>query len=310
MQEHDYAPDLQLFADGGAAGGEGTAAGAPGVNAPAAGVQTGGKSASLSAVKYGIQSESEAPAAEVQQPATPTAEERSAAFDALIRGEYKDLYDAKVQNIVQQRLKSSKDTVERYNALSPTLEMLGRKYGVDPNDTKALNKAIEDDDAFYEQEAAEKGVTVQQLKDIRRMERENAALREEMRQREGQDAAARQYAAWMDQSRALTDVYPSFRLDTEVENPQFRALLRSGIDVRTAYEVIHKDEIIPAAMQFTAKTVEEKLAKKYAANANRPSEGGTAGQGAATVKADVSKLTRADREEIDRRVARGEIIRF
>ena len=114
----------------------------------------------------------------------------------------------------------------------------------------------------------------------------------------------------MQQADSLKAVYPTFDLNAEVENPQFRQLLRSGIDVRTAYEVIHKDEIIPAAMQFTAKTVEQKIANKIASGGSRPAENGMANQGAATVKSDVSKLTRADREEIIRRVQRGEKIRF
>ena len=95
-----------------------------------------------------------------------------------------------------------------------------------------------------------------------------------------------------------------------MQNQKFVDLLRSNIDVRTAYEVLHKDEIIPAAMQFTAKTVEQKLTNKIIANGARPAENGMAAQGAALVKSDVSQLTKADREEIIRRVQRGEKIRF
>ena len=80
--------------------------------------------------------------------------------------------------------------------------------------------------------------------------------------------------------------------------------------MRTAYEVLHKDEIIPAAMQFTAKTVESKLAKKIAAGGQRPAENGMGSGSPAVVKSDPSQWTRADREEIRRRVARGEKIRL
>ena len=307
--------DLQLFADGAAGtGGDGGNAAGTGVTAAAAVPQGKGvKSNPLASVKYGIQSDEPAtaePETEAKPAAAPTPEARQAAFDQLIRGEYKDLYDAKVQAIVRDRLKSRNETVEKYEALTPTLQMLADKYGVDVSDVKALNKAIEDDDAFYEAEAEEKGITVQQLKEIRRMERENKALKEEMRAKQSQDEANQRYAAWMQQADGLKAVYPTFDLNAEVENPQFRQLLRSGIDVRTAYEVIHKDEIIPAAMQFTAKTVEQKIANKIASGGSRPAENGMANQGAATVKSDVSKLTRADRDEIIRRVQRGEKIRF
>ena len=83
-----------------------------------------------------------------------------------------------------------------------------------------------------------------------------------------------------------------------------------GVDVRTAYELIHKDEIIAGAMQFTAKTVEQKIANKIMANGARPNENGMSSQSAAVVKSDVSQLSKADRQEIIRRVARGEKIRF
>jgi hypothetical protein len=74
--------------------------------------------------------------------------------------------------------------------------------------------------------------------------------------------------------------------------------------------VLHKDEIIPAAMQFTAKTVEQKLTNKIIANGARPSENGMSSQSAAVIKSDVSQLSKEDRAEIIRRVARGEKIRF
>ena len=303
----DFIPmlSLQLFAEGGA--GDGGTAEGQGVTAAAALPQTKGeKSNPLASVKYGIQEES-APAAEVQTVAQP---DRNAMFEQLIKGEYKDLYDAKVQDTIQKRLKSSKETVDKYNALAPTLELLGSKYGVDAGDTEALIKAISEDDSYYEQEALEKGMTVQQLKEVKRMERENAELKAQMQEAQRQENGKKLYAAWMQQADEAKKVYPSFDLKAEMNNPKFVDLLRSNIDVRTAYEVLHKDEIIPAAMQFTAKTVESKLAKSIAANGARPSENGMSSQSAAVVKSDVSQLSKADRAEIIRRVQRGEKIRF
>lgn len=301
--------DLQMFAEGtGGDGGTG-AEGATGVTATAAGSQQKGvKSNPLADVKYGLQpTEEKAPAAEVVE--NPT-EDRNAKFEALIKGEYKDLYDARVQDTVQKRLKSSKETVEKYEALAPTLEALAKKYGVDAADIKALNKAIEDDDSYYEQEALEKGITVEQLKEIRKMEKENAELKRQMEEQNRKDNANKLYAQWMEQAETAKSVYPSFDLRAEMQNPKFVDLLRSNIDVRTAYEVIHKDDIIAGAMQFTAKKVEQKIADKIIAGGARPSENGNSSQGASVTKSDVSTLTRADRAEIARRVARGEKISF
>lgn len=307
--------DLQLFADGAGAGGSGTGAeGATGATATAAVSQTKGvKCNPLANVVYGKQDDG-AQAATVQNNAACSgnveAPDRNAEFEKLIKGEYKDLYDQRVQDTVQKRLKGSKETVDKYNALSPTLELLAKKYGVDASDIEALNKAIEDDDAYYEEEALEKGVTVEQLKEIRKMEKENAELKRQMQEQTAKEKGAQLYAQWMDQAEKAKTVYPSFDLRAEMNNPKFVDLLRANVDVRTAYEVIHKDDIIPAAMQFTARTVEQKLANKIMANGARPNENGISSQSAAQYKSDVSQLSKADRAEIIRRVQRGEKIRF
>ena len=305
---------LQIFAEGagGAAAGAGDGGTAQGQGATevAALPQTkGAKSNPLANVKYGIQEEA-APAAEVQEVSTVAQPDRKAEFDKLMKGEYKDLFDAWAQDTVQKRLKSSKETVDRYNALTPTLEMLGKKYGVDANDIESLNKAIQEDDSYYEEEALEKGISVQQLKEIRKMERENAALKAQMEEAQRQENGKKLYSQWMQQADETKKVYPSFDIQTEMQNPKFLDLLKSNIDVRTAYEVTHKDEIIQGAMQFTAQTVESKLAKKIASNGTRPSENGMSSQSASVVKSDVSQLSKADRAEIIRRVQRGEKIRF
>jgi hypothetical protein len=299
--------NLQLFAEGGGDGGTG-AEGATGATATAAVSQTKGVKNPLADVKYGIQpTEEKAPSPEVTE--NPT-EDRNAKFEALIKGEFKDLYDQRMQDIVQKRLKSSKETVDKYNALTPTLEILAKKYGVEATNIEALNKAIEEDDTYFEEEALEKGITVEQLKAIRKMERENAELKRQMEEQNRKENANKLYSQWMEQAEKTKQVYTSFDLRAEMQNPKFVDLLRSNIDVRTAYEVIHKDEIIPAAMQFTAKAVEQKIANKIIANGARPAENGNSSQSASVVKSDVSTLTKADRAEVNRRVLRGEKISF
>jgi hypothetical protein len=308
--------DLQLFAEGASGGDGGTGAeGATGEGVTAAGSQKkGAKSNPLANVVYGIQptettaSGVESSAAKVTE--TATAEDRNAKFEELIKGEYKDLYDARMQDTIQKRLKGTKETVDKYNALTPTLDMLAKKYGVDAGDIEALNKAIEEDDSYYEDEAMEKGLSVQQLKEIRKMERENADLKRQMEEQNRKENADRLYASWMNQANEIKSIYPSFDLRAEMQNPQFINLLRSNIDVRTAYEVIHKDDIISGAMQFAVKTAEQKLTNKVIANGARPSENGNSSQGGAIAKSDVSQLTKADRAEVLRRVARGEKISF
>ena len=292
--------DLQLFAEG-----SGTAEGTSGVTGTDAASPKGVKD-SLADVQYGVQQS--APAAEVQEEAAQP--DRNAEFERLIRGEYKDQYNQRVQDTIQKRLKGTQETVDKFNAMSPMLDMLSRKYGVDASDIEALSKAIQEDDSYYEDEAMEKGITVQQLKEIRRLERENAEFKKSQQEQANQAKAAQLVAAWQEQAQQTKSVYPGFDMDTEMQNPQFVNLLRSNVDVRTAFEVLHKDEIIPAAMQYTAQQTKSKIAKSIAAGGARPAENGISSQSAARVKSDVTQLSKADREEVYRRAARGEKITF
>lgn len=312
MKSESFIPmlSLQIFADGGASAGgtgDGGTAQGQGVKAGAASQQTGAKGNPLAEVKYGIQQEESAPAAEVQETTTT---DPNAEFEKLIKGQYKQQYDQKVQDIIRKRLKGPMETVEKYTALQPVLEILAKKHGVDAGDIDALTKAIEADDSYFEQEAMELGMSVKQLKELRSAQRENADLRRQIQERQKQENAEKIYSTWMQQAEETKKVYPGFDLRAELGNSKFLDLLNSNIDVRTAYEVLHKDDIIPAAMQFAAKTVESKLANKIASGASRPAENGMNSSSAAVVKSDVSQLTKADRQEIIRRVARGEKIRF
>lgn len=310
--------DLQLFADGGAAssgdGGAGT--GNAAVNAEVAAPRTGGKE-DLSAVVYGKQAEPSPDAEEKTEGGEKKDDkpiDRKAAFEALIEGEYKDVYGEKVKGIVHDRLRSSKQEQAKNEAklaeLAPVLETLAKKYNIDPTDTKALAKAIEDDDEYYAEEAMNRGIPVDELKAEKKMKRENETLRRQLKAREARDNADRQYAAWEAQASKAKELYPAFDLNAELKNEAFVRLLNANIDVTTAYQVLHQDEIIPAAMQYAAKAAASQAAKSAAANAARPVENGVAKRSAAVVKDDVSKLSKADRAEINRRVARGEKITF
>ena len=309
MKNFIFPMNLQLFAEGGAAAGDGGAAGT-GVTAPAAGVTSkGAKSNPLASVKYGKQDS--APAAEVQtEPAADPKPvvDKNAEFEKMIKGDYKDEYDKRVQDIVRNRLKGADENEKRLNAMNPLLDILSARYGVESTNTEALVKALEADDSFFEQAAMEQNMDTKQYRQMLQLQRENARLKSQSEQQARQEQLNRQYAVWEQQAAEAKNLYPNLDLNVESQNPQFRQLLFAGVDVGTAYMVLHKDDVMAGAMQHTAKTVEQKLANKIAAGNSRPAENGTSGQSAAVIKEDPSKWTRADREEVRRRVARGEKI--
>ena len=243
-----------------------------------------------------------------------TLEKRRADFEKLIRGEYKDIYDERAQRMIDERFKKTKALEEQSAAIRPVLDLLAGKYGVDPTDVQALSKAIQDDDSYYQDEAMEKGITVEQLKEFKRLERENAQFRRESEEKQRQENAQRIYAQWTQQAEECKRFYPQFDLRAEINGPdgeRLMRLLRAGVDVRTSYEIIHKDELIGSAMQLTARTVAEKTVNDIKARGMRPSENGASSQTPGiTTKLDPKKLTKKEREEISKRVMRGEKITF
>lgn len=296
--------NLQLFAEGSGTGAEGSTADS--------GFATteGVKDNPLANVKYGIQEEESVQTTDAQETTEEKPVDRNAEFEKLIKGEYKDLYDAKVQNTVQNRLKGTKEQVAKLESLTPLLEMIGKKYGVDSNDAKALIQAIEDDDSYFAEEAMERGMTVDELKRIRKIERENAEFKRANAEREAHERQAQRYHTWMNQAEEAKKLYPGLDLETELKNEAFSRLLLAGVDVGSAYLVTHKDDIIGGAMQYTAQQVEKKVTDKIRANGSRPVENGISSQSAAVVKTDVSQLTDADMDEIIRRARNGEKIKF
>ena len=131
-----------------------------------------------------------------------------------------------------------------------------------------------------------------------------------------QDAPPRDHAAMEDLTQKLRELDQrsrAWRQDAQKVKalyPAFVNLLGSGVDLRTAYEVVHNHEILPAAMEYAARTVEAALAKKIAAGTNRPHENGMSVRSSAYLKGDVSKFSKQEVDAIARRVARGERVSF
>lgn len=278
--------NLQLFAEGGDAGAAGSADSAQ---------VAGGNE----------QSES--------QVATDNGAEES--FEDLIKGRYKKDFDARVQDIISKRFKNSQVAEDNLAKMTPMLNVLGQRYGIDTSnlnevDFDKLANSVFEDNSYFEAEALEKGMDVNTLKQLKKMEMENNQLRAAMQQRQQQEAQQQAWNKLVMESEQVKQLYPSFDLASEMENPKFGRLVAHGVDARTAYEVIHRDEIQAATMQFTAQKTAEKISNAVMSNNNRVTENGIGQTQAAETKLDPSKLTKAQREEIRKRVSRGEKITF
>lgn len=303
--------NLRLF-DGGAAAGA------------SAGGETGGNATGSNAgvadqkqpekVVYGIQDNDPAVTQEAEKATKNDAQTQSdpadkgKAFEDMIKGEYKEQFDSRVKQILERRFKAN-DELEKFKADSQEiLDLMYAKYGV--KDLKSLQKAVQEDDSYFEEAAEAENLTVDQYKYKLKLEKENAAKDKALQEIERRESANRAYAEWQRQAESLKTRYPNFSLETEAANPQFVRLLQNGIDVKTAFETIHHDEILSGAMMQTAQAVRKNVTDNIKARGLRPSENGINAQAGVIVKNDVSKLTPQDRAEIVRRARMGETIKF
>lgn len=282
-----------------------------------------GSSGEYSNVKFGKQDQ---PAAAGGQQANPpdageeskkgvettsdTLEDKRKAFRALVDGEYKDQYTEDTQRIIDRRFRETKNLETQLSQQKPILDMLMQRYKIGDGDLGKLTQAIENDNAYWSQAAEEAGMSVEQYKQFQKLQRENAQLLQAQRRSQNQQAAEKQLQKWYQEAEAMKADYPGFDLGRESQDPQFLSMLRSGVPVKLAYEVMHMDEIKSTVAQTTAQKTEKQVVEGIRAKGARPAENGTSSQSGFVVKDDPAKWTKQDRAEIVRRVQRGEQIKL
>ena len=223
-------------------------------------------------------------------------------------------YNKQMQAVVQSRLRQAKGAEEALSKMAPALEVLARKHGQDPAnlDYDALAKAINDDDAFYEDKALEMGVTVETAKRLDQQERDTARQQQEEARNLEQQKLRNHFISLEQQGEALKKVFPSFDLRAELQNPVFARMTSPnvGVSVEDAYHAIHRKEIMTAGMQVTAQQTAQKISNAIQAGSRRPDENGTSGQSASVTTFDYSKASKAQRDALKQQIraaaARGE----
>lgn len=318
--------DLQLFNDGGATGGAessvATAENAPKVESKPSGSNRRLKSGEFDNVVFGKQEGTTADVAtSLDTEGNPTGagktdvsttsdtlEARRKAYNDLINGEYKDLDQERFQQVFDRRFKQVKGMEAELASNREVIDMLKGRYGVD--DVAQLKTALAEDTEYWERVAEEHGMTVEQYHAMQKLEQENKELKAIRQRQIGQQQFQQQIDSWYKEADKVKELYPSFDFKKEAQNPEFLSLLRNGNSVEHAYKVLHFDELTQNAARVAAQTADAQAQARIKQKASRPSENGTSSKSAVIVKNDVSSLTRKERAEIARRVARGEKIVF
>ena len=224
-------------------------------------------------------------------------------------------YNKQMQSVVQSRLKNAKAAEESLAKLAPALELLARRHGLDAEnmDYEAIAKAINDDDAYYEDLALEKGVTIETAKRLDQQERDHARQQREEARNLEQQKLHNHFMRLEQEGEALRKVFPNFDLRTELKNPAFARMTAPGqglMSVEDAYRAVHRKEIEAASSQVIAQRTAQQISNAIQAGSRRPDENGTSGQSASVTTFDYSKASKEQREALKREIyaakARGE----
>lgn len=226
-------------------------------------------------------------------------------FEELIKGEYKEDYNKKMESVVKNRLKNSKDLQKKLDSYNPLMEALASRYGLEATASpEEFVNAIYDDDRLYEDESLEKGIPVPELKRMKRMEMENETMRRQLEQEALQKENEQHMMKLFQEAEEVKEFYPDFDFDYEsFDSPtkeQFITMVNAGVSMKNAYEVLHP-EIQVQMMKVVADKTAEKVANSVKANKSRPVMADNNGGNGSPVGVDINSMSK---EQLDAYIAR------
>ena len=223
---------------------------------------------------------------------TASNETAESTFDDYVKA-HKDEANEWFQKQFKRRHKDYKQLQERSKAADTVLNMLATKYGFeDARDINAITEALQRDDFLYAQRAEENGRSIDEQREWDELERQNREYRAERARQEQQENMQKQVDKWYAESENLKQLFPSFDLEADLQNPEFTNMLRNGNSVQSAFYAIHGEEIAAGAMEYTASKVRQAAAQDFASRGKRPLEASIRGQASAkSVGKDFSNMS-------------------
>lgn len=246
------------------------------------------------------------------QPEAKPERDKAKEFEDLIKGDFKDEYSKRTSATIQERVKNIKASEETLSKLTPALEMLYQQKGIAPGDVDALVKALTDDDSLYEEEALQRGIPVETLKQMKQLERETGLLKRQSEERAQRELFDRHIQGLVEQSKELQQLYPGFNLQQELQNETFARLTgpNSGISVKQAYYAVHQQEIEAAQAAAIAQRTAMDMSRSIQSGSSRPQENGLGSSNPVSLSDNPANWSAQRRKEIAARAKAGESISF
>lgn len=240
---------------------------------------------------------------------TEETEDKNAQFKKLIKGEYKDVYNKMFKDAINERFKNNKVNEDRLAKAETVLARVAQMSGnSDTKDLDALMSRLDDIDPTLEDEAVRRGMSVEALREIKKIERQNAEYARQEQQRKAQEKVNLQMQEWNNQAVELKNLYGDrFNLDEELKNDEFRGLLEYGYPMQKAFEVCHIDEFVGSAMQYASTNTSKQIAQDIKAQGNRPVENGLHNNAPVKSTVDINKISVDDWNKITDLVVQGKV---
>lgn len=260
-------------------------------------------------VVYGIQDDDTTAENTSEIPETDDNKQETS-FDELIKDKYKSEFHSKVQGIINERFKETKQIEAQLENYKQMAEVISAKYGLKADDFDKLMSAIQDDDSFYEQRAFESGMSVNDYREHLRQEEKMNKVVKELEDLKAEKQQQEYINQWEKEANELKQQIPDFDFDEELQNEKFNSLITFGWSLKDAYEAVHAKDIINKVVPKAVEQAKAKTVQSIRAKGLRPNENGITSNSPANIKNSVDKLDDKDFEEIKRRVRNGDKIKF
>ena len=227
--------------------------------------------------------------------------EKATEFEKLIEGKYKQQFAERVRKILSRRLKEVKELKEKADKNAEIAQLVMGKFNVNDGDTEKLERVIDE----IMNRASEKENTAN-TELLKRLIRENSFLKQE-RETKLRDMRMKAFSENLkSQVEEAVKAYPGFDLKNEIRKPEFSRLVKAGVSVKNAYEVLNIEKILDGKSKETEKRILDTIRYK----GNRPVENGSENGGGILLSGGISKLNKKQRAELAKRAAAGEKIEF
>ena len=311
--------NIQLFADGGASAGAsaGGSNGTPGATTQGESAHNAlrvpdkakhilDKMPKTAEISHEQQSGNDTTQTDTNGTADNTTEKRSFA-DLVKSEEYADEAQKYFDKAIGRRIAKYKGIESDNQTMRDILDKVSMRYGIDSTSDNYLEQvaqAIEGDSKLFEEEAMNAGMSTEDYVKVKSAERIMAQNRQQQEQQRQDELIRNHVANITQQAEAFKAQFPSFDLETEMNDPKFRKLVDppefggAGISIENAYHALHHKEIMQATVSSAVNQATANAANAMQKNRSRPAESGMNSTTSNITQTDPSKLKLEDFKKI------------